>query len=184
MQKITSAKGAVCRGTSPGLLNGSGIPARGSITRKPSKLSRIPGFAVRDRVVTRFLSVQHHNRFPAEAYVLAVNATQASLKASTRCSSIERDLCAQGLKYLTVKTLAPDQRTRQYEATRGLQALRLRAGRNLSGFVSRQSVLADDQGAGKSADCDAPIRFRKDHRSGIYYFASTPCAVFADLCAQ
>ncbi len=118
VQEITSAKGAVCRDILEDLPEWFGIPQARQHYAEAVETLPMFGFAVRDRVVG-FLSVKHHNRFTAEAYVLAVKRDWHRQGIGRALfDHVERDLCAQGLKYLTVKTLAPDRPNQAYEATR------------------------------------------------------------------
>jgi ribosomal protein S18 acetylase RimI-like enzyme len=118
VQEVTSAKGAVCRDILEDLPEWFGIAeARRHYVEAVEALPMF-GFAVRARVVG-FLSVKRHNRFTAEAYVLAVKRDwHRNGIGRALFEHVERDLCEQGLKYLTVKTLAPDRPNQAYEATR------------------------------------------------------------------
>ena len=118
VQNVTSAKGAVCRDILEDLPEWFGIPQARLHYAEAVETLPMFGFVVRDRVVG-FLSVKHHTRFTAEAYVLAVKRDWHRQGIGRALfDHVERDLGAQGLKYLTVKTLAPDRPNQAYEATR------------------------------------------------------------------
>jgi ribosomal protein S18 acetylase RimI-like enzyme len=118
VQEVISAKGAVCREILDDLPGWFGIPeARRHYVEVVEALPMF-GFAIRGHIVG-FLSVKQHNRFTAEAYVLAVKRDwHRNGIGRMLFDHVERDLCEQGLKYLTVKTLAPDRPNQAYEATR------------------------------------------------------------------
>jgi ribosomal protein S18 acetylase RimI-like enzyme len=118
VREITSAKGAVCRDILEDLPEWFGIPqARQHYVEAVEALAMF-GFVVHDRIVG-FLSVKHHNRFTAEAYVLGVKRDWHHQGIGRALfEHVERELRAQGQKYLTVKTLAPDRPNQAYEATR------------------------------------------------------------------
>ena len=76
------------------------------------------GFALDDQIVG-FISLKQHNRFVAEAYVLGVRRDWHRRGIGGRLIEYATEkLRAQGLSYLTVKTVAPDRPNKEYVGTR------------------------------------------------------------------
>jgi GNAT superfamily N-acetyltransferase len=66
-----------------------------------------------------FLSLKHHTDAAAEAYVLGVHREHYRLGCGRAMfEAAECRLAAEGVRYLTVKTLAADHPDRNYAATR------------------------------------------------------------------
>jgi ribosomal protein S18 acetylase RimI-like enzyme len=114
-----TARGALARAILSGLPEWFGIPE--SVDEYVASCERLPMFAVEadDGAHVGFLALKRQSRVATEAYVLGVaRAWHRRGCGRALFAAAEQDLVAQGVRYLTVKTLAASDPDPNYAATR------------------------------------------------------------------